>query len=111
MDGTVANKIGTYQYALAARENKVPYYVLRQSGPDLGSNDSNAIEIEERDGDELTVIDKKNIAPKNVQGFYPAFDVTPSNLVTRIITDRGIFMANQIKSYFDNDSFIADSLL
>lgn len=111
MDGTVANKIGTYQYALAARENKVPYYVLRQSGPDLGSNDSNAIEIEERDGDELTMIDKKNIAPKNVQGFYPAFDVTPSNLVTRIITDRGIFMANQIKSYFDNDSFIADSLL
>ena len=77
----------------------------------MGTKDSIAIEIEERDGDELTVIDKKNIAPKNVEGFYPAFDVTPSNLVTRIITDRGIFMANQIKSYFDNDSFIADSLL
>ena len=84
---------------------------MRQSGPDLGSNDSSAIEIEERDGDELTVIDKKNIAPKNVQGFYPAFDVTSPDLVTRIITDRGIFMANQIKSYFDNDSFIDNSLL
>ncbi len=111
MDGTVANKIGTYQYALAARENKVPYYVLRQSGPDIGSDDSSAIEIEERDGDELTVIDKKNIAPKNVQGYYPAFDITSSDLVTRIITDRGIFVANEIKSYFDNDSFIDNSLL
>ena len=101
MDGTVCNKVGTYQYALAAQANGLPYYTLRQSGPDRESASEADIELEYRNGDEIVNWAGVRTAPIGVEGYYPSFDITPPELVTKIITDRGVFDANQIKQYVD----------
>lgn len=99
LDGTVCNKVGTYQYALAARANGVPYYVLRQSGPDKESADEAHVEIEFRDGDQVLDFMGIRTTSDGVDGLYPAFDITPAELVTAIVTDRGIFDPRVIADY------------
>ncbi len=111
MDGTVCNKVGTYQYALAAQANGLPYYVLRQSGPDVESADEAGVEVEFRDGEEVVNIGGTRIAPSGVEGLYPAFDITPASLVTKIITDRGAFLAPEIASYVDAPPFVTDAVV
>lgn len=111
MDGTVCNKIGTYQYALAANSNGLPYYVLRQSGPDVESADESTVDVEFRDGEEIVNIGETRSAPAGVNGLYPAFDCTPPELVTRIITDRGAFRANEIARYVDAEPFVHDAVV
>lgn len=111
MDGTVCNKIGTYQYALAAKSNGLPYYALRQSGPDTESHDETDVEVELRNGDALLYACGERIAPEGVQGLYPAFDITPPDLVTAIVTDRGIFKADEIRKYPDATPFVNNSIL
>jgi methylthioribose-1-phosphate isomerase len=111
MDGTVCNKVGTYQYALAAQANGLPYYVLRQSGPDVESADESDVEVEFRDGEEVVNIGGTRIAPSGVEGLYPAFDITPASLVTKIITDRGAFPAPEIASYVDASPFVTDAVV
>lgn len=111
MDGTVCNKIGTYQYALAANANGVPYYALRQSGPDIESADESSVEVEFRDGEEIVNIDGVRRAPAGVTGLYPAFDCTPPELVTRIVTDRGVFRSNDISDYVDAEPFVHDAIV
>jgi methylthioribose-1-phosphate isomerase len=101
MDGTVCNKVGTYQYALAANANNLPYYTLRQSGPDKESASEADIEVEYRDGEEIVNWAGVRTAPIGVEGYYPSFDITPPQLVTKIITDRGIFDSNKIAQYLD----------
>jgi methylthioribose-1-phosphate isomerase len=102
--GDVANKIGTYLKALAARDNNIPFYVaLPSSTFDWKMNDGLAqIPIEERNPDEvrfvqgqtLTGIDHVLITPVNSRAANYAFDVTPARLVTGFITERGICAAN-----------------
>jgi methylthioribose-1-phosphate isomerase len=111
MDGTVCNKVGTYQYALAAHANALPYYVLRQSGPDVESADEAAVEVEFRDGEEIVNIGGVRSAPAEVSGLYPAFDCTPPELITRIVTDRGAFRAQEIATYVDAEPFVRDAVL
>ncbi|HUO04661.1 MAG TPA: S-methyl-5-thioribose-1-phosphate isomerase [Candidatus Binataceae bacterium] len=90
-NGDVANKIGTYPLAVMARRHGVPFYVAAPlSSIDLDCPNGAAIPIEERSGRELTEIGGRQIAPKGVHTFNPAFDVTPAELVTAIITERGI---------------------
>jgi methylthioribose-1-phosphate isomerase len=90
-NGDVANKIGTYPLAVMARRHGVPFYVAAPlSSIDLDCPNGAAIPIEERSGLELTEYGGKQIAPKGVRTFNPAFDVTPAELVTAIITERGI---------------------
>jgi methylthioribose-1-phosphate isomerase len=90
-NGDVANKIGTYPLAVMARRHGVPFYVAAPlSSIDLNCPNGAAIPIEERSGRELTEYGGKQIAPKGVRTFNPAFDVTPADLVTAIITERGI---------------------
>ena len=90
-NGDVANKIGTYPLAVMARRHGVPFYVAAPlSSIDLDCPDGAAIPIEERSGRELTEFGGKRIAPKGVSTFNPAFDVTPAELVTAIITERGV---------------------
>ncbi len=90
-NGDVANKIGTYPLAVMAARHGVPFYVAAPlSSIDLDCADGKAIPIEERAGSELTKFAGKRIAPKGVEAFNPAFDVTPASLVTAIITERGI---------------------
>jgi methylthioribose-1-phosphate isomerase len=88
--GHVFNKIGTYQIALMAKIHKVPFYVAAPlSTFDLKSNLED-VPIEERGADEVLKIGRKRIAAKGVDAFNPAFDVTPPELVTGIVTEKGV---------------------
>jgi methylthioribose-1-phosphate isomerase len=90
-NGDTANKIGTYNLAVVARANKVPFYVVAPfSTVDLATAHGDLIEIEERDSDEITHFAGKLIAPTGVRGGNPAFDVTPNELITAIITEHGV---------------------
>ena len=90
-NGDVANKIGTYPLAVLARRHGVPFYVAAPlSSIDLDCLSGTDIPIEERSPDEVAEFGGKRIAPKGVHVYNPAFDVTPAELVTAIITERGI---------------------
>jgi methylthioribose-1-phosphate isomerase len=89
-NGDTANKIGTYQIAVLARENNVPFYVAAPiSTFDLSLSDGEQIPIEERSAGEVTHIQGVRIAP-DVEVANPAFDVTPARLVNAIITEYGV---------------------
>jgi methylthioribose-1-phosphate isomerase len=93
-NGDVANKIGTYPLAVLARRHNIPFYVAAPlSSIDLACNDGTEIPIEERAAEELTEFRGKAIVPKGVSVFNPAFDVTPAELVSAIITERGVARA------------------
>jgi methylthioribose-1-phosphate isomerase len=88
--GHVFNKIGTYQVAILANKHNVPFYVAAPlSTFDFESNPNDVI-IEDRSVDEVVRIGKKRIAPKGVRIFNPAFDMTPPELITGIITEKGV---------------------
>jgi len=90
-NGDVANKIGTYPLAVMARRHNVPFYVAAPlSSIDLDCASGDDIPIEERSGLELTEFKGKQITPEGIATFNPAFDVTPHDLVTAIITERGV---------------------
>jgi methylthioribose-1-phosphate isomerase len=90
-NGDVANKIGTYPLAVLARENGVPFYVAAPlSTLDPRSRSGADIPIEERSASEVTSLAGRRIAPRGVKAEHPAFDVTPSRLVTAIITEAGV---------------------
>lgn len=99
MDGTVCNKIGTYQYALAAADTGRPFFVLRQSGPDVESATEQDIRIEMRDGEEVVNFMGHRTAPLSAQGLYPTFDIVPPRLISKIVTDRGAFDPGLIRNY------------
>ena len=93
-NGDVANKIGTYALAVLARHHGVPFYVAAPwSTVDLATATGEDIPIEERGGDEVTLVDGRLIAPAGVPARYPAFDVTPAALVDAIVTERGVVRA------------------
>jgi methylthioribose-1-phosphate isomerase len=90
-NGDVANKIGTYPLAVMARRHGVPFYVAAPlSSIDLECRSGDDIPIEQRSGRELTEFAGRQIAPRGVSTFNPAFDVTPAELVSAIITERGV---------------------
>ncbi len=91
-NGDAANKIGTYNLAVLSRYHKIPFYVAAPvSTFDLRIKSGKDIPIEERPGKEVTeLFFKQAIAAKNTKVFNPAFDVTANNLITAIITDKGI---------------------
>lgn len=90
-NGDVANKIGTYMLAVVARHHGIPFYVVAPTSTiDLATPDGNAIPIEERHPDEVRSWRDVLVAPEGSEAFNPAFDVTPAELVTAIITEQGI---------------------
>ncbi|MDI3535239.1 MAG: methylthioribose-phosphate isomerase [Thermosediminibacterales bacterium] len=90
-NGDTANKIGTYTLAVLAKENNIPFYIAAPvSTIDMSITTGDEIPIEERAHDEVTHIRDTVIAPEGVRVFNPAFDVTPHNLITAIITDKGV---------------------
>jgi len=92
-NGDTANKIGTYQIAVLAKENSVPFYIAAPiSTFDLTIPDGSHIPIEERTAEEVTHIQGVRIAP-DVPAAHPAFDVTPSRYITAIFTERGVAKA------------------
>lgn len=91
-NGDTANKIGTYSLAILAKFHKIPFYVAAPTStidPTIPSGKD--IVIEQRSGLEVTNFLGKHIAPKNCPAISPAFDVTPANFITRIITEKGVF--------------------
>jgi len=101
LDGTVANKVGTFQLALSAQYHKLPFYILGYGGPDRGCNNAAEIPIEIRDPHEVLYCAGTKITGEKVKGFYPAFDLTPSGLLTAVITDRGVFIPALIQEYWN----------
>jgi len=90
VNGDVANKIGTYGLAVLAREHKIPFIVaapLSTFDPDIQSGDE--IPIEERDGNEIRRVGDVLIAPEDVRIYNPAFDVTPHELISAIVSEKG----------------------
>jgi methylthioribose-1-phosphate isomerase len=97
-NGDTANKIGTYQIAVLAKENNVPFYIAAPvSTFDLSIPSGDHIPIEERSSDEVTQIKGIRIAP-DVHAAHPAFDVTPSKYITAIFTERGVARAPYTES-------------
>ena len=93
-NGDVANKIGTYTVAVLAKEHGIPFYVAAPlSTIDLNTPDGSGIPIEERNEREVTHVGSTRLTPDGAQIRNPAFDVTPSQYVTAIITERGIARA------------------
>jgi methylthioribose-1-phosphate isomerase len=92
-NGDVANKIGTYMLALAARDTEVPFFpVVPTSTVDLALAHGAQIPIEERDPQEVLGIEVggERVTPEGAKARNPAFDVTPNRLITGIVTENGI---------------------
>ena len=93
-NGDVANKIGTYTVAVLAARHGVPFYVAAPtSSIDLDCSRGEDIPIEQRAPEEVTRFQSRQTAPRGVRAANPAFDVTPSPLVTAIITENGVARA------------------
>lgn len=90
-DGSTANKVGTYQLAVLAARHGVPFYVVAPTSTvDLDLPDGPSIPIEVRDADEVRRVRGLQVAPLAIEVFNPAFDVTPPELVTAIVTESGV---------------------
>src|SRR5882757_2991512 len=98
-NGDTANKIGTYQMAVLAKENNVPFYIAAPiSTFDLAIPSGEQIPIEERTAAEVTHIQGVRIAPAGVAAAHPAFDVTPHRYIAAIFTERGVAKAPYTES-------------
>lgn len=111
-NGDIANKIGTYEKAVVAKENDIPFYIAAPfSTIDFSCPTGMDIPIEERGEEEVTGMwgwDKDKltciqVAGKDVKARNPAFDVTPAKFITGIITEKGIFKPEEIASLADSD--------
>jgi methylthioribose-1-phosphate isomerase len=101
-NGDVANKVGTYALALAARAHGIPLYVLAPSSTiDPATPDGTAIPIELRAAEEVTGWRGVPAAAEGVAAWNPAFDVTPAELVSAIVTDRGVVPPGQLSRLMD----------
>ena len=99
-NGDTANKIGTYPVAVLARRHQVPFYVAAPTStidPDTACGDD--IEIEQRHPDEVHGHGRERFTPDGVEAFNPAFDVTPADLISAIITEHGV-----VKPPYDLDT-------
>ena len=101
-DGHIANKVGSYQMAILAKHHSIPYYV---SGiPDADKFSRSDIKIEMRDP---TLVHEyrgiRNTLPQ-VKAIYPSFDIVPPELISGIVTDKGIFAPQHLNSYFETET-------
>jgi len=104
-NGDVANKIGTYNVAILAKEHKIPFYVAAPiSTFDMTLATGDEIPIEQRGAEEITEGFGKRTAPEGVKVYSPAFDVTPARLVDAIITEKGVIKKpclQKLRKFFD----------
>lgn len=103
MDGHWINKVGTLSIAIAARRYGVPAYGVTYA-PDPDARDPSAVVMEERDPDEVLHVRGIRTATEKATGYYPAFDVTPPDLATGFILDRGVFTPDALADYFSADA-------
>ncbi|OYT63069.1 S-methyl-5-thioribose-1-phosphate isomerase [Methanosarcinales archaeon ex4484_138] len=89
-EDAVFNKIGTYTHSVLAKEHKIPFYVAAPTSTIDRNHHEKDITIEERDPDELRYLNNIQLAPNNIPVYNPAFDATPIENITAIITEKGI---------------------
>ena len=93
-NGDVANKVGTYMTALAARHHGVHFMVVAPTATiDLATPNGDAIPIEHRPAAEVLSYGDRRVAPEGVQAWNPAFDITPAALIDALVTERGVVLA------------------
>jgi methylthioribose-1-phosphate isomerase len=104
-NGDTANKIGTYSLALVAKAHNIPFFVAApKSTVDLSLSNGSQIPIEERDPVEIYQIGETRLVPKGAEFYNPAFDVTPAELISAIITEQGAIAPAELQSIFANPS-------
>ena len=96
-DGHVVNKVGTYQIAIAAKYHGIPYYAT--GAPDFGHATIDTVKIEMREPSFVLQAMGTPTANQNVKGYYPAFDITPPELVSGVATDQGMFSPFELDKY------------
>jgi methylthioribose-1-phosphate isomerase len=102
MDGHVVNKVGTLGLAVAAHAFGVPFHALVQA-PDRQAPTAADVPIEHRDGAEVLQVLGRPSATPRVKGLYPAFDVTPPQFVTDVVTDKGVYGAGELDKYYEGE--------
>ena len=100
LSGHVFNKVGTLQIALCARHFGIPVYVF-SFGPDPSAAGPEDVKNEIREGNETLYCLGQRTAAPGVKGFYPAFDATPPEYVTRIVTDTGLYSPFEMRRYWE----------
>lgn len=100
MDGYVINKVGTFQIAIAAKYNKIPYFVT--GAPDKVHPSVDTVKIEMRDPDFTLQAMGVKTAADGVKGYYPAFDITSPELVSGVVTDTGIYSPYDLQRYYSD---------
>ncbi|KAL3276902.1 hypothetical protein HHI36_012272 [Cryptolaemus montrouzieri] len=101
-NGDTANKIGTYQIAVLAKFHGVPFYVAAPfTSIDKKISSGDHIVIEERPDREVTHVGEHRIAAQGISCWNPAFDITPASLIAGIITEKGVFLPQQLKEQFN----------
>lgn len=109
-NGDTANKIGTYQLAVLAKENNIPFYIAAPlSTFDLSCKSGKDIPIEERHSEEVTHINGQSICANGIKVRNPAFDVTPGKYISGIITEKGILKGDyidEIKNVFNEMTLV-----
>lgn len=101
MDGWVVNKVGTFQIALAANYWGIPVYVT--GAPDYCHETIDTVKIEERDPAGVLEALGNPTTAEGIKGFYPAFDKTPPELITGIVTDRGVYDPKKLWDYYNDN--------
>lgn len=95
--GHVINKIGTLTHAISAKYYNIPFIVAAPFSSIDFEHSIEEVVIEERDVREVLYIDKVRIAPRNIEAVNPAFDITPPNLVSYIVTEKGIYRSDELR--------------
>ena len=101
MDGSVINKVGTYQIAINAKYHGIPYFVTGIPDGDVKSISN--VKIEQRNPEFALEFMGKRVVKEKVKGYYPAFDITPPHLVSGVVTDKGIFSPYNLNEYFKGE--------
>ena len=113
-NGDMANKIGSYQLAVMAKENKIPFYVAAPlSSFDLDLKNGDLIPIEEREPEEVISFAGHMLGPEGVDAFNPAFDMTPAKYISAIVTEEGVIKApyrNSIRNLFATEDGIGTDM-
>jgi len=106
-NGDMANKIGSYQLAVLAKENNIPFYVAAPfSSFDLDLENGDLIPIEEREPEEVLSFAGHLVGPEGVNAYNPAFDITPAQYISALITEKGVLIPpyrSRIKDLFGTD--------
>jgi methylthioribose-1-phosphate isomerase len=99
-NGDAANKIGTYSLAIVAKAHNIPFFVAAPlSTVDFELPDGSQIPIEERDPSEIYQVGETILTPTGAEFYNPAFDVTPAELITAIITEHGAFAPGELQKF------------